>query len=153
MPKRARPTAAALASWRSMLTAYVSLTERLNADLRAEHNLSLDWYDVLLQLVEADGQLTMGDLGAMLLIAPSNCTRRVDRMVAAGLVKRVRDREDTRVVHARVTPKGRTLQRRAAETHLQGIQDHFGRMLNAKQAAEMQAIFDKATASAQSPKN
>lgn len=136
-----------------MLTAYVSLTERLNDDLQTKHDLSLDWYDVLLQLAEADGQMTMGDLGSSLLIAPSNCTRRVDRMVAAGLVKRVRDRSDTRVVHARLTPKGRTLQRRSAATHLQGIQDHFGRLLTTNQAVALQAVFDKAAASAQAAKN
>ena len=87
----------------------------------------------------------MGELAEALLIGASRCTRRVDRMVEAGLVERHRDVEDSRVVLATLTRAGRRVQRRAALTHLEGIQRHLGRFVDERLAADMAAAFSAVT--------
>jgi DNA-binding MarR family transcriptional regulator len=62
-------------------------------------------------------------------------------MVGAGLVERLPDRSDARVRWAQLTPEGRRRFRRAAPTHLAGIQVHFGRHLDAATAATIAAAL------------
>lgn len=120
-----------LDAWQALLHAHQRLTGRLDAELRAEHALSLAEYDVLVRLARADdGRLTMGELARRTMLPPSSTTRVVDRLVERELVVRERSMQDTRVVHARLAPAGRRLVRSAARTHLRGIREHFTGRLN-----------------------
>lgn len=134
MARSGRPSAAVIEAWSALLEAHGRLLPHLDADLRHHHDLPLEWYDVLYQLLAAGGSLTMGQLGQRLLVGASSCTRRVDKMTKAGLVTRHRDDVDARVVHAALTDQGRALVRRAGATHLQSIQSHFGAHLDDEQA-------------------
>jgi len=69
------------------------------------------WYDVLLELERAGGSLRVGELGERLVIEPYNTTRLLDRLIAAGLVRRSKDRRDGRVTIVSLTEKGGTLRR------------------------------------------
>ena len=129
MARRDRPSPAGLAAWEEFLRTHLTLTRTLDRELVARHGLPLDWYDVLVQLNDADGETTMGELAARLLISPSTCTRVVARMADAGLVHRRVDADDARVRHAAITPDGTTMLRAAAATHLAGIQRYFGRFV------------------------
>lgn len=146
MPRRDRPDADALAAWRGFLRVHRALLERLDHDLQTEHDLPLSWYDVLLQVTEAGGELTMGEIAERLLISPSTCTRVVDRMHAAGLVDRRIDDGDGRVRHVSLTAAGRARLRAAAITHLAGIERHFGAALGGD-GARLAAQFDAMLAS------
>lgn len=117
-----------------------ALLGELDGELQRRHDLPLAWYDVLVQLREADGELTMGELAGRLLISPSTCTRVVDRMHAAGLLSRRVDEGDARIRHVGLTPAGRTRLREAAITHLAGIERHFSGVLGAD-AARLAAQF------------
>lgn len=125
-----------------------ALLGELDRELQRRHRVPLAWYDVLVQLHEAAGELTMGDLAGRLLISPSTCTRVVDRMHAAGLLSRRVDETDARIRHVGLTPAGRSLLREAAITHLAGIERHFAGVLGddsarlAKQFGEMLATLD-----------
>jgi DNA-binding MarR family transcriptional regulator len=63
----------------------------------------------------AEGPLRLGSLGRRLGIAPSTLTRNVERLEAAGLVRREPDEDDARSFRIRLTPEGgkaaRALQR------------------------------------------
>jgi len=52
------------------------------------------------------GPLTMGDLGKHLFVACSTATDLADRMEAAKLVERIRDKKDRRVVRLQLLPRG-----------------------------------------------
>ena len=52
-------------------------------------------------------------------------TRVIDRMQAAGLVRRERPPEDRRVVRVLLTPTGLDTLNAARATHRGGIQEHF----------------------------
>jgi len=127
--RRDRPSPAGLAAWEGFLRTHLALTRRLDDELVERHGLPLDWYDVLVQLHDAGGEATMGELATRLLISPSTCTRVVGRMEGAGLVERRVDPVDARVRHARLTRSGAARLREAAITHLRGVQRHFGRFV------------------------
>ncbi len=119
------PSTESLATWRRWLEAHTRIVNALDGELRARHDLSLEWYDVLLQLAEAGGKRTMSELADALLISRSNCTRLVDRMENAGLVERRPGQQDQRERVAVLLPAGRRRLRAAAPTHLQGIERLF----------------------------
>jgi DNA-binding MarR family transcriptional regulator len=140
--RRDRPSQAGLAAWEGFLRAHLTLTRTLDRELVERHGLSLDWYDVLVQLHDAGGETTMGDLATRLLISPSTCTRVVARMADAGLLDRRVDADDARVRHAAITRAGNAALRAAAATHLAGIQRHFGRFVDDADAELLRDRFE-----------
>lgn len=135
-----------LAAWRGFLRAHLEVVTQLDRDLIAGHSISLDWYDVLVQLNDAGGTLTMGELADRMLIAPSTCTRIVERMSAAGLIERRVDDRDKRVRHAGLTGAGHAMLRRAAITHLAGIQRYFGTALDDAEASRLAELLSGVSA-------
>jgi DNA-binding MarR family transcriptional regulator len=136
-----RPSAAGLAAWQGFLRAHLVLVDRLDRELIEQHQLPLAWYDVLVQLNESGGEATMGELAERLLISPSTCTRVVERMTAAGLVERRVGEPDHRVRIAVLTFDGRAALKRAAVTHLAGIQRHFAALLSDADAERLAELF------------
>ena len=122
----AKLTDTELRAWQALLHAHSDITRRLDAELRERHGLTLGDYDILLRLAAAPaGRLRMTDLAERVMIPPSTLTRRLDRLVATGLVARARLPTDTRVLQASLTDVGRHALRRAAPTHLRGIREHY----------------------------
>jgi DNA-binding MarR family transcriptional regulator len=129
--------------WRSFLEAHAALTQTLAQELDAERSLPLNWYDVLLTLHEAGGRLRMQDLSGRLLVNKSSLTRVIDRMVDAGYVDREPCLEDGRGQYAVLTREGRETLRRAAPTHLRGVQEHFAQYLTESDVVALQRVFGK----------
>ena len=134
----------ALAVWRELLQFHRRAVSGLDAELRTERELSLDEYDILLQLAEgpADG-LRMGELAEGAVIAPSSCTRVVDHLVRSGLVERLATAADRRTVLVAITREGRRQQRRCAVTHVDGIERRFSSRLTATDLADLARIMRK----------
>lgn len=115
-----------LGPWRSFLHAHARLARRLDEDLRSRHALSLQEYETLLHLAEAQHhRLRMGRLADSLLLSKSGVTRLIDRLVDDGLVERTSCSSDARGAEASLTGTGMARLRAAAPTHLSGIHDHF----------------------------
>jgi DNA-binding MarR family transcriptional regulator len=79
----------------------------------------------------------MSELAERVLMSPSGLTRVVDGLVRDGLVRRERFEGDARVMLARLTEQGRQALRRAAATHLRGIQQHFTSYLSKAQLRDV----------------
>ena len=125
-------TAGELTAWRTFLRAHSQVTRRLEADLLAEHDLSLPSYDVLVQLSEApDRRLRMTELAERVLLSRSGLTRLVDRLERDGLVGRQACPSDARGTHAVLTDAGLTKLRTAWPTHLRGVSEHVTSRLDA----------------------
>lgn len=113
-------------AWLALVRAHSALLERLDGELREEHDLTLAEYEVLAFLSEApDQSMRMSDLAGQVLLSPSALTRRVDRMASRGLVSRRACPSDGRVTYAVLTARGRRLLVRAAPTHVRGVRAHF----------------------------
>jgi DNA-binding MarR family transcriptional regulator len=131
--------------WRRLLRYVREATATLDIDLTQSRNISLEDYDVLVQLEEAGGSLRMTDLGRAVLITRSSCTRLVDRLVTLGLVERTTNDGDRRSFEVQTTKQGRAVLRRAAVTHLQGIDAVFASRLNDRDLSDLRRILDRLT--------
>lgn len=129
-------------AWQALLHTHHQVTNTLDAELRAEHGITLGDYDVLVRLARAtDRRLRMAELARRVMISPSGLTRVVDGLVKDGLVGRRRDDSDARVVQAQLTERGLERVRKAAQTHLRGIRQHFtGRLSDAQLRAVAAAL-------------
>jgi DNA-binding MarR family transcriptional regulator len=132
-----------LEAWRSFLEVHARVTEALDAELRSERDMSLGWYDVLVQLSDAGGRLRMSELADAVLLSRSNCTRLVDRMDAAGLVARQADPDDARVRWAVLTDAGLDRLREAAGLHLDGVERRFTSFVDDDSAETMVSVFQR----------
>lgn len=85
------------------------MRERLERVL-APRGLSMTQYNVLriLRGAGSDG-LCRNEIGERLISRMPDVSRLLDRMEAAGLVRRVRSTDDRRLVNTTLTPKGRAL--------------------------------------------
>lgn len=90
------------------------LMQALGRELKG-HDLSPAQYNTLRILRGAGpdvltcGGLTCGEIGERLVSPGPDVTRLLDRLEQRGLVTRLRDAEDRRVVRARITPEGSDL--------------------------------------------
>jgi DNA-binding MarR family transcriptional regulator len=117
---------AEMGAWHALIRAHSRVVRRLEAELEAEHGLTLPGYEVLAHLSEApDQRLRMSDLARHAVLTPSGLTRLVDKMVREGLVERQRCGADARVVYAWLTPAGMVKLVAAYPTHLRGVREHF----------------------------
>jgi DNA-binding MarR family transcriptional regulator len=102
------------------------LLQSLGRELKG-HDLTPAQYNTLriLRGAEPDaltcGGLTCGDIGERLVSPGPDVTRLLDRLEQRGLITRLRDAEDRRVVRARITEKGLGL--------LAHLDEPVGRML------------------------
>ena len=115
-----------LRAWRGLLEAHAVLAGALDAELQAEHGLSLSQYEVLKVVADSrDEQMRMADIAEHVLLSRSGLTRLVDRLVCAGLLERRACPSDARGALAHLTPAGRERLDAARRTHLQGVRRMF----------------------------
>lgn len=125
-----------MAAWRAFLTAHARITDRLARELRDREDLPLTWYDVLVQLSEAqDHRLRMQELADRVVLSKSGLTRLIDRMEQAGYVTRFPCPDDRRGTFAQMTDTGYATIKRTAPTHLTGIREHFADVIDDAEAA------------------
>ena len=116
-----------LEAWIRFLRAHASLTRQLSARLESEHGLTLNDYDVLVQLAHAEGrQLRRVDLARSVLLSASGITRLLDGLERAGWVEKGTCRSDARVTYAVLTEAGLAKYRGARTSHLADVEAVFG---------------------------
>jgi len=74
-------------------------------EILQDFNITPPQFDAL-QVLEDEGELTIGDLSSKLFLAPSTITYLVDRMEKNCLVTRIRDNKDRRSIKIKVEDKG-----------------------------------------------
>jgi DNA-binding MarR family transcriptional regulator len=139
------PTGNGLEAWDSFLRAHATLMRRLELDLAQATGLALADFDVLAQLARAGGELRMTDLAARALISRSGMTRRVARLVEAGLVRRATADEDARGVVVGLTKAGLARLTETAPVHLRGVSELFVAQLNEQELAVLKHALDTVT--------
>jgi DNA-binding MarR family transcriptional regulator len=116
----------ALAAWVRYLRGHAALTRELNAQLVAEHGLTLNDYEVLLHLSRApERALRRVDLAERVLLTPSGITRLLDGLEQEGCVEKRSCETDARVTYAVLTDAGLEKLRAATDMHLDGVRRLF----------------------------
>ena len=98
----------------SLITAAHAVEEKVEAELAAA-GLSGARLRILTQLANAGKPLAFSELAESHRCVRSNITQIIDRLETEGLVRRVDDPVDGRVVRAQLTARGRERQERGAE--------------------------------------
>ncbi len=131
-----------LGAWRGFLRTHAGITRALDAELIAEHGLSLSAYEVLLFLAEAPaGRLRMSELADGVLLSRSGLTRLVDRLEGEELVRREECHTDARGLDAVITAAGRKRFTRARRTHLSGVRERFLEQLSAAEQRRLAELW------------
>ena len=115
MPAPARPSAPASPTpprrirWLSdLIRLEIVLWDRVDTRLKRDHALPLASFEALAALAQAPGGggLRVGDLARALRITVGGASKLVDRVAAAGLLRREADGEDRRASRLVLTPAG-----------------------------------------------
>jgi DNA-binding MarR family transcriptional regulator len=122
----------AVRAWTRLLRAYALTTRFLSAELQEAHGLTINDFEALLVLSNAEGgRLKRVDLARSLLLTPSGITRLLRGLEDAGLVERASCATDLRVTYAQLTDAGRDKLQAASSVHIASIrallEEHFAR--------------------------
>ncbi|MGB5926053.1 MAG: MarR family transcriptional regulator [Dehalococcoidia bacterium] len=90
--------------WRTVYQAYTRFKNGMDQVL-SEHGLTMEQYLVLVTIKYNDAPIRITDIARWLERSTNSVTMIVDRMVKAGLLRRVRDRRDRRTVNVFLTSK------------------------------------------------
>ncbi|MEH0936986.1 MarR family winged helix-turn-helix transcriptional regulator [Micromonospora psammae] len=133
-----------MACWRAYIEASQRFFTRLEDDLRAESELSLADYHVLVLLSEAPGQrLRMGELAERLVFSPSRLTYQISAMQKRGLVAKESCPQDRRGSEAVLTAAGLLALREAAPHHLASARQHLMDDLDDAEVACLTRVFER----------
>jgi DNA-binding MarR family transcriptional regulator len=116
----------AVEAWARLLRGHAASRRALDAQLQAEHGLTVNDYGALLLLSRADGgQMRRVDLAEGLQLTASGVTRLLSGLERSGLVKRATCTADGRVTYAALTEAGSTKLEEAACSHVAAIRALF----------------------------
>lgn len=108
----------AVHAYTRLLRAHAATTRCLSARLLADHGLSINDYEALQVLSQAEnGVMKRVDLARRLVLSPSGITRLLEGLEAASLVERAACPSDLRVTYARLTEAGASALARASCDH------------------------------------
>jgi DNA-binding MarR family transcriptional regulator len=133
-------------SWRAFLVGTTLLMDKLDRDLRDQHQLSLPEYEILVRLSEAENnRMRMAMLADSVSHSRSRVTHTVNRMEKAGLVVRDSCVSDGRGIEAVLTAKGRRALDSAAPTHVAGVRQMLVDLASDEDFAAVGRVFDAVT--------
>jgi DNA-binding MarR family transcriptional regulator len=113
-------------AWRSILRGSTRLLSQLDRDLEAAEGISLAEYDVLVVLSEGPPEgVRMTALAEGSLLSKSRLSHCVDRLAAAGLVRRERSSSDRRGLLAILTESGVERMKSIAPSHLASVRAYL----------------------------
>ena len=139
----ALPDQRGLGAWRALLRAHASLMRELSTDLAMKSRLPLGDFDALAQLALSGGELRMTDLASKAFSSRSAMTRRVDRLVGEGLVRRTSSDADGRGVVIALTETGLARLSEAVPVHLEGVSKLFIEQLDDQELEVLERALEK----------
>jgi DNA-binding MarR family transcriptional regulator len=135
------------ASWRRWLSAQLLLAQAFERDLKANSNLSMAEYEVLVQLSEApDLRLRMSELASRTLASRSRLSHQISRMEADGLVRRQECLTDKRGWWAVLTDHGWDILVAAAPMHVESVRRHLVDAFSDEEFQELGQLLEKVIA-------
>jgi DNA-binding MarR family transcriptional regulator len=136
-----------LGAWKALLRAHASLMRALATDLATATGMTLGEFDVLMQLAVAGGELRMTDLAARVFSSRSGMTRRIDRLVEAGLVRRARVDADTdaRGVAVALTDDGLARLSEVLPVHVRKVAELFVEPLETQELVVLERALGRVT--------
>src|SRR5215510_630984 len=134
----------AVRAWTRLVRAYVLTTRELSAELQESHGLTINDFEALLVLAQAeDGRMKRVELARSLLLTPSGITRLLRGLEDAGFVERATCVTNLRVTYAQLTPAGREKLQAAAAAHRASIRELLEEHFEPEELESIAEILDK----------
>jgi DNA-binding MarR family transcriptional regulator len=128
----------------ALLRAHAAATRRLNAQLIADHDLTISDFEVLLRLARTpDLRMRRVDLARQVVLTASGITRLLDGLERSGLVERSSCAVDRRVVYAVLTEAGVAKLRAASASHFMQVDELFEARLDEGDIVELHALLSR----------
>jgi DNA-binding MarR family transcriptional regulator len=133
--------------WQEFLRAHRTMVEKMAEQMMRDHNLPLEWFDVLIHLADVpDGRLRQRALRDRLLLSESGVSRLLLRMEQAGLIARSTAGEDKRGIEITLTHQGRSAVIDATESHVDMVSKLFTRRLTQTDRNALTRVLPKLAA-------
>jgi DNA-binding MarR family transcriptional regulator len=131
-------------AWIGLLESHKRLTRALDAELDAEHGLTLSGLETLGRLAAApERKLRLSDLAAKCGLSLSRISRIIDALEDRKLVERCAVAQDARAREAWLTDSGLELVQRAQASHFAAVQRLFFEPLSDEEIATLAAVFSR----------
>jgi DNA-binding MarR family transcriptional regulator len=138
------PAEAGLTAWTRFLRAHAAVTRQLSARLESEHGLTLNDFDVLVQLYYApERRLRRVDHARSVLLTASGITRLLDGLERAGWVEKGACKSDARVTYAVLTEAGVEKFEEAQTSHLRDIEELFGSRFTTEEQGRLAELLSR----------
>jgi DNA-binding MarR family transcriptional regulator len=133
-----------VAAWMNLQQTNRVIQAALDERLQARTNLSWPEFELLWRLqLAAEHPLRMNEIADQLLGSPSGVTRMADRLEKAGLIARETPKENRRVVHVRLTDRGRGVLSEARRVFGDTLGDTFSAHLSDAEVGSMRRLLRK----------
>lgn len=130
--------------WQGVLSAHRQVVDALAEQMMRDHQLPLEWFDVLVHLADVPGmRLRQRVLRDRLLLSESGVSRLLVRMERAGLISRTPADDDGRGIDIELTECGQEALSAAVESHLQLVAELFTDRLTATDRVALLSILAK----------
>lgn len=143
-PATSPATSAEIEAFVRVVRAGIAVTRQLSAQLSADHGLSINAYEALLQLARAsERRMRRVDLAGSLLLTAGGVTRLLDGLEREGFVAREECSSDRRVSYAVLTEAGRAKLREASKSHTRQIRELMGGVYDDDELAQIISLLDR----------
>lgn len=134
-----------IAIFRDLCLTTAAMRRRIDADLMAEFDIPLAWFEVMAALQRHGGSMRVNELCTELGELPSSLSRRLDRLEEAGHVAREvpSASEDRRAVSVVLTRDGRSFWRDANVIFRRSVQANFARVVTESDLHAIQRLLSK----------
>jgi DNA-binding MarR family transcriptional regulator len=134
-------------AWLALVHSYGSVAKVLDRRLTRDLDLSLAWFEVLVLLHTApEGRRRLLELSRLLVVSKASVSKLIDRMAAAGLVRRETSEHDRRAVYAVINPSGREALAKALPLQVGNVDECFAGLLDERDLEDLVRILGKVTA-------
>jgi DNA-binding MarR family transcriptional regulator len=140
----ARLDAHRISAWRGLQARVGEVERAIDAALREEWDIPLNWFDVLAALQRLGGKARPSEVAEEMGMPLSSLTRRFDRLEEDGWVtrRRVTLKGDHRAVLVELTRRGRNLWRAMNVTYRRAVQSEFAQHLDGASVDVVHYVID-----------
>lgn len=131
--------------WRALVLGTMLLVDKLDEDLRRQHQVTFEEYVVLVVLAETPDDMRVGSLAVGKVVQPARLTRVVTHMLLAGWISRDAGSGRGTDARVRITAKGRALVERAAPDHVASVHAHMLDLVDRDDFLAVARVFDRVT--------
>jgi DNA-binding MarR family transcriptional regulator len=130
-----------------LLDTNARMSKDFGAELEAECQMPLAWFDVLLQLSNSDGgRMTMSQMADAIVHSTGGTTRLVDRLQEAGFVRRENCAKDRRAIYVAITEAGVAKLDEALAVHVRYLEENLAARLTCDERTQLTGLLTKLNA-------